>query len=421
MVGNRFRNSIKQAKTYPGADIDSDHNPVVCKFQIKLKSLKAKNRSEVKDFSVLKHERNKMQFAVSVRNKYESLLVEQIEQEIEHELEDPGKLWKVLKESLHHARDEEINNNIKRECIIAKENWYNQKCEEIENLEKENKSRELHKEIKELTGCAKSNQSTGCIKSRDGIILLEQEEIQKRWVEYIRELYDDNRGQQLSEYERLGEGPEILQKEQERAEEIKVKLDEYQLEQVDKFIYLGQTITNDGRCEEEIKKRIAIAKNQFSRMKNVLTNKKIKYATRKRLVQCYIWSTLLYGAETWTISKTSEKRIISLEMWVHRKMFKISWKEMKTNVEVLRLVGPNKSLIKIIKERKIRYCGHVLRHDTLQKELLEGRVEGRRNRGRPRKRWFDNIREWTGKSFVECKRDDWRKMIADLLKADGTP
>ncbi|KAG1697227.1 LINE-1 retrotransposable element ORF2 protein [Nymphon striatum] len=60
---------------------------------------------------------------------------------------------------------------------------------------------------------------------------------------------------------------------QERAEEIKVKLDEYQLEQVDKFIYLGQTITNDGRCEEEIKKRIAIAKNQFSRMKNVLTNK----------------------------------------------------------------------------------------------------------------------------------------------------
>ena len=39
------------------------------------------------------------------------------------------------------------------------------------------------------------------------------------------------------------------------ARQIKVKLDGHQLEQVDKFTYLGQTITNDGRCEEEIKKK----------------------------------------------------------------------------------------------------------------------------------------------------------------------
>ena len=34
MVRNRFRNSVKQVKTYPGADVDSDHNPVVCKIKI---------------------------------------------------------------------------------------------------------------------------------------------------------------------------------------------------------------------------------------------------------------------------------------------------------------------------------------------------------------------------------------------------
>ena len=44
--------------------------------------------------------------------------------------------------------------------------------------------------------------------------------------------------------------------------------------QVDKFTYLGQTTTNDGRCEEEIKNRITIAKKQCSLMKNVLTNRK---------------------------------------------------------------------------------------------------------------------------------------------------
>ena len=56
-------------------------------------------------------------------------------------------------------------------------------------------------------------------------------------------------------------------------------------------------------------------------------------------------------------------------------MFKISWKEMKTNVEVLRVAGPNKRIVAIIKERKIRYCGHLLRHYSLQKELLEEKVD----------------------------------------------
>ena len=98
---------------------------------------------------------------------------------------------------------------------------------------------------------------------------------------------------------------------------------------------------------------------------------------------------------------------------------------MKTNEEVMRLVGPNKSIVNIIKERKIRCCGHLMRHDSLQKKLLEGKIAGTKGRGRPRKKWFDNIKEWTGKVYVECKRmtqnrDDWRKMIADLLKADGT-
>ena len=82
---------------------------------------------------------------------------------------------------------------------------------ELEKLRKANNSRELHKQVKEMTGCKKSHQGTGCIKSRDGNILFEQEEIQKRWVEYIDELYDDNRGQQQSVYGRLGEGREILQ------------------------------------------------------------------------------------------------------------------------------------------------------------------------------------------------------------------
>ena len=75
------------------------------------------------------------------------------------------------------------------------------------------------------------------------------------------------------------------------------------VEQVGSFNYLGQTVTDDRRCVDEIKKRIGIAKTTFSKMKDVLKSTKIPLNMRKIILQCYVWSTLLYGAETWTITK----------------------------------------------------------------------------------------------------------------------
>ena len=43
-----------------------------------------------------------------------------------------------------------------------------------------------------------------------------------------------------------------------------------------------------------------------------------------RLTKCYVWSTLLYAAETWIITKTFTKRINAFEMWTYRQMLRIS-------------------------------------------------------------------------------------------------
>ena len=56
---------------------------------------------------------------------------------------------------------------------------------------------------------------------------------------------------------------------------------------------------------------------------------------------------------------------------------------------------------------------------------MEGRINGRRGRGRPRTMWTDNIKEWTKISYNDCirvaqDRERWRPMTADLLTADGT-
>jgi len=67
----------------------------------------------------------------------------------------------------------------------------------------------------------------------------------------------------------------------------------------------------------------------------VLTSREVSLDTRIRLLKCYIWSTLLYECETWTLSKTLEKRIEAFEIWTFRRILKISWANHKTNDEVL--------------------------------------------------------------------------------------
>ena len=64
------------------------------------------------------------------------------------------------------------------------------------------------------------------------------------------------------------------------------------LEQVHTFNYLGSLITSDGRCINEIKRRMAQAKASFQNMKSILTNKHLSLGVRKSVLQCYIEPTL---------------------------------------------------------------------------------------------------------------------------------
>ena len=59
MFSERIRNCIKQAKIYPGSDMNSDHNPVVVKINMNLKRKNATKRSEQLELNLLKEETNK--------------------------------------------------------------------------------------------------------------------------------------------------------------------------------------------------------------------------------------------------------------------------------------------------------------------------------------------------------------------------
>ena len=107
-------------------------------------------------------------------------------------------------------------------------------------------------------------------------------------------------------------------------------------------------------------------------------------------------------------------------MRCYHKILHISYKDHVTNEEVCAKIqqatGPHKDLLTIVKRRKLQWYGHVSRLSGLTKTILQGTVKGGRRQGRQRKRWEDNIREWTGLEFgkfqrAEENREKWRKLV----------
>ena len=108
-----------------------------------------------------------------------------------------------------------------------------------------------------------------------------------------------------------------------------------------------------------------------------------------------------------------ENKINAFEMWTLRKIANVKWTDRVTNDEVCRRLHVQRKLLSDIKQRKLAYFGHIKRHHSLRKELLEGRVQGKRGRGRPPRRWEDDVKAWTGMGLSDCTRaaadrDVWR-------------
>lgn len=185
--------------------------------------------------------------------------------------------------------------------------------------------------------------------------------------------------------------------------------------------YLGCTLNSDWDHSREIKGRIEKARGTFNKMRNVLCNLSLNIHTRIRILKCYVLSTLLYGAEAWTLTDASCKRIDVFEMWCYRRMLRISWIHHVSNDTVLQRINGQLQYLQYVKRRKLEYFGHIMRNEKyhLLQLILQGKIEGRRSAGRRRLSWLRNLRTWTGMSSAALFRAAvnkviWTNVIADI-------
>ena len=126
-----------------------------------------------------------------------------------------------------------------------------------------------------------------------------------------------------------------------------------------------------------------------------------------KLVRSLVWTVLTYGTEGWTLKKADKKRIESAEMWIYRRMLRVSWTEHRTDESILLELNTTRQLLGFVVRRKLSYFGHTMRDGgcELVKCMIQGKVSGKRRRGRPKTSYSSNITKWMTGSMERITRD----------------
>ena len=187
--------------------------------------------------------------------------------------------------------------------------------------------------------------------------------------------------------------------------EIKIK--GQWLEEVENFKYLSAIISNKG-SKPEILSRIAQTTADLSKLKIIWSDWNISLASKVKLMRTLILSSFLYACKNWTLTVEIERRIQDLEMRCYRRLLNIFYKDHVTNEEVRNrtqnAIGVHDDFLTTVKKQKLRWYGHISRSSGMAKTILQGTVKRARKRGRQKKRWEDNIKEWTGIGFGDSLR-----------------
>jgi hypothetical protein len=198
-----------------------------------------------------------------------------------------------------------------------------------------------------------------------------------------------------------------------------------QIKQVENFKYLGTWITNDGKCDKEIKARIAMAKETFYKLTNIFHNHNIRLSTKLNVLNTYVYSILLYASECWTMSAAMTKRLEAVEMWFYRRILRISYTKHITNEEVLNRMGTTRKLIITVRSRQMSFFGHVMRNKEIESFSISGKIEGRRCRGRQRVTYTKSLSEWMKMeetAMIRASKDRvvWNTLTANARNGHGT-
>ncbi|KAJ4435318.1 hypothetical protein ANN_17928 [Periplaneta americana] len=205
----------------------------------------------------------------------------------------------------------------------------------------------------------------------------------------------------------------------------------HHFEEVEKFKYLGATVTNINDTREEIKHRINMGNACYYSVEKLLSSSLLSKNLKVRIYKTVILPVVLYGCETLTLTLREEHRLSVFENKVLGKIFgakrdEVTGEWRKLHNTELHTLYSSPDIIRNIKSRRLRWAGHVARRGESRNayRVLVGRPEGKRPSGRPKRTWEDNIKmelrevEYDDREWINLAqdRDQWRDYVRAAMK-----
>ncbi|EYC25145.1 hypothetical protein Y032_0012g1725 [Ancylostoma ceylanicum] len=180
------------------------------------------------------------------------------------------------------------------------------------------------------------------------------------------------------------------------------------LERVESFVYLGQKISLDRDHTVEIERRIRAGWSCLRRYKEFFLSRTVEMKWKRELFNMCILPAMLYGAETWVLTKAAERKLASAQRAMERRMIGIRLLDKRTNAWI-RGVTKIKDAVNTAKERKWAYGWELAMSNNIKwsRELMEWRPPLTRPAGRPKARWRDDFQ----KVFGTCNWQNFARMM----------
>ena len=189
------------------------------------------------------------------------------------------------------------------------------------------------------------------------------------------------------------------------------------LQVVDKFTYLGSTLSGVVHIDDEVNARFAKASAAFGGLRGSIRDRSgIRLDTKLEVYRSVVLPTLFYACKTWTVYQRHAKRLNHFYTSCLRKLLKIKWQDRIQDKEVLKRAGMQ-SVHTLLELAHLKWIGHVTRmpDERLPRKILYGEQQVRkRSHGGQKKRYKDTLKA-SIKDF-NIPAESWEQIAQDQTK-----